>query len=102
MMNLSKQVSELNVADIVKIVTSANKGILSRLDKLRDDIHGKVNDLEIHIQLLENENEKKDQEISKLKYTLVNIQKNLNQMDSEKRSCNVIITGLSEADIKNI
>ena len=27
---MSKQVSELNVADIVKIVTSANKGILSR------------------------------------------------------------------------
>ena len=64
---MSKQVSELNVADIVKIVTSANKGILSRLDTLRDDIHGKVNDFETRVQLLENDNEKKDQEISKLK-----------------------------------
>ena len=97
---MSKQVSELIVADIVKIVTSANKGILSRLDTLRDDIHGKVNDLETRVQLLENDNEKKDQEISKLKYTLVNIQRNLNQMDSEKSRCGVIITGLSEADIK--
>ena len=45
------------------------------------------------------EHEKKDQDISTLKYTITNMQKALNHIDSTERNINAILTGLPKAEI---
>lgn len=96
---LQKPQGELSAADIFKIVQSANKDIVDQVEKLRDDVNNKVNDLEGKIADLEMENKKKDDDISMLKYTVVNMQKCLNTFDVQNRGQNVIITGVPEPDI---
>ena len=96
---LNKPMSELVVADIIKIVKGANSPIAKKLDDFKDDVTGKVADLEKRVKILESENKKKDRDINTLKYTVVNMQKSLNRLDQEKRYLNAIVSGLPEDEM---
>lgn len=96
---LNKPMSELVVADIIKIVKGANSSISEKLDEFKDDVTGKVSDLEKRVKILESENKKKDRDINTLKYTVVNMQKSLNRLDQEKRYLNAIVSGLPEGEM---
>ena len=51
------------------------------------------------MKILENENEKKDEDINILKHTVISMQKAFNSMDQNERNKNVVIQHLSEKDI---
>ena len=73
--------------------------IEDKIDKLCDNLVGKVEVLENRVKILETENEQKDQDIRTLRYTVVNMQKSLNHLDSKERNLNVIISGLLEEEM---
>ena len=59
-----------------------------------------MDSLENKIKILESENNIKEEKIEILTEIVVNMQRSLNRVDGHTRSNNVIITGLSEKDIK--
>ena len=93
---LNKPGGELSATDIYKIVTSALAGTNNRIEQMDKGIQNKIGLLETRVKTLESEGDKKDEEIERLKHTVVNIQKALNSIDQGKRSTNAIISGLSE------
>ena len=96
---LKESVSELSVADILKINASSNKSIEIKLDTFRDEIINKVSSLDQRIELLESENLKKGEENFVLKDILTNMQRCINKSDSETSDKNVIITEVPEEAI---
>ena len=93
---LNKPGGELSATDIYRIVTSALSGTNNRIDQMDKNIQSKIGVLETRVKILETEGDKKDEEIERLRHTVVNIQKALNSIDQGKRSNNAIIAGLSE------
>ena len=96
---LNKSGNDLSATDIYRIVTSALQGTNTRIDQMDKNIQGKIGVLETRVKTLEAEGQQKDDEIERLKHTVVNIQKALNSIDNNQRSTNAIISGLSEDDI---
>ena len=96
---LKKSVSELYVADILKINMYSNKSIEIKLDAFRDDIINKVSSLDQRIEILESKNLKKGEENFVLKDIITNMQRCINKSNSETRDKNVIITGVPEEAI---
>ncbi len=96
---VNKPGSELSANDIYTIVTAAIQGTNKKIDDLKDNIQNKIVTLENKVKILENENEKKDEDINILKHTVVSMQKAFNSMDQGERSKNAVIQHLSEKDI---
>ena len=93
---LNKPGGELSATDIYRIMTSALTGTNDRIDQIDKSIQNKIDLLETRVKTLETEGDKKDEEIERLKHTVVNMQKAVNSVDQGKRSTNAIISGLSE------
>ena len=97
---VNKSGSELTATDIFTIVTTAIQGTNKKIDDLKDEVQKKIVTLENKVRLLENENEKKDEDINILKHTVINMQKAFNSMDQGERSTKAIIQHLPETDIE--
>ena len=95
----NKNGNELTARDIYTIVTTAIQGTNEKIDNLQKNIQTKIVTLESKVKILEKENEKKDEDISILKHTVVSMQKALNSKDQNERNKNAIIQHLSETDI---
>ena len=55
--------------------------------------------MENRVKMLEAESFKKDEDIGTIRYIIVNMQKSLNHVDSEKRTLNAIIFNLPESNM---
>ena len=96
---LNKTGADLSGTDLYQIVTAAMHGTNQKIDKLDKDIQSKMITLENKVKILESERAKKDEDIERLKHTVVSMQKALSSIDQEKRNVNAIISGLSETEI---
>ena len=96
---LNKSGADLSGTDLYQIVTAAMHGTNQKIDKLDKDIQSKMLTLENKVKFLESEGAKKDEDIERLKHTVVSMQKALSSIDQEKRNVNAIISGLSENEI---
>ena len=67
--------------------------------KIHDELLNRVTSLETRVDLIEKNDDLKNGELSRIKDTVVNMQHALNTLDSEGRSKNIIIAGLSEENI---
>ena len=90
----------MSATDIYRIVTSALQDTNNKIDQMDKSIQSKINVLETRVKTLETEGQQKDDEIDRLKHTVINVQKALNSIDHIHRSTNAIISGLSEDDIE--
>ena len=81
-------------------MTSALSGTNAKIDNLQKEVNTKITHLENKVQILETENEKKDEDITTLKHTVINMQKALNSFDQKERSCNSVVSNLPESDIE--
>ena len=97
---MNKPSNELSAADIFQIVQLANRDIHSKIDNLAQNLETKITTLQNQIQILEKENQKKDEDISIMKYTMTAMQRSLNMIDSTERSNNVVIYGIPEEEIR--
>ena len=97
---VNKSGSDLSATDIYTIVTAAIQGTNSKIDELKEDVQKKIITLENRVKLLENENEKKDEDINILKHTVVSMQKAFNSIDQAERSTKAIIQHLPEKDME--
>ena len=95
----NKTGAELSAKDIYTIVTSAIQGTNSKIDDLKKNVNNQIETLQNRVKILETENEKKDEEISTLRHTVINIQKALNTCDQGERSTKAIIQHLPENDM---
>ena len=97
----NKTGAELSATDIYTIVSSAIHGTNKKIDDLQKNVNDKIELLQNRVKILETENEKKDEEISTLKHTVVNIQKALNTVDQGERSTKAIIQHLPEINMND-
>ena len=96
---VNKSGAELSATDIYTIVTTAIQGTNKKIDDLKMSVDGEIELLQNKVKILQNDNEKKDEEISTLKHTVVNIQKALNSIDQKERGTKAIIQHLPEDDM---
>ena len=73
----NKTGAELSATDIYTIVTSAVQCTNKKIDDLKKNVSDDIELLQNRVKILEIENERKDEEISTLKRTVINIQKAL-------------------------
>ena len=92
----NKTGAELSANDIYTIVSSAIQGTNKKIDDLKNDVNGRIVTLENRVKMLENENEKKDDDINTLKHTVISMQRALNSLDQGERSTRAVIQHLPE------
>ena len=85
---LNKTGANLSGTDLYRIVSAAMHETNLKIDKLDKDIQNKVTLLENRVNMLEAEGEKKDEDIERLKHTVVNMQRALSSIDQDQRSIN--------------
>ena len=87
---------------MLMICVDVNKPLASKLDALQEEMSSTVTLLEQKVKLLETENNVKEDKIETLTSIVVSMQKNLNAVDGNYRSCCVIVTGVSEDNITSL
>ena len=95
----NKTGAELSAKDIFTIVTSAIQGTNKKIDDLQKNVNDEIETLQNRVKLLETNNEKKDEEISTLKHTVINMQRALNTIDQGERSTKAIVQHLPESEM---
>ena len=93
---MSKSVTELMVADNIKINTISNQPLKTQLDIIQKDLGGKIQQLDNRVDILEAEKTKMEEHNNMLQDVVINMQKCLNRIDGEEQCNNIIISGLSE------
>ena len=96
---MDKSITELSAAGIIKINTISNGPLRAQLDIIQKEFSTKIKKLDNRVDILKAEKEKMEEQNNMLKGVVVSMQKCLNQLDSNERNKNVIITGLPEGDI---
>ena len=99
--NISGNNISVNEARLFTLIQQAVKPLETKIDQIRDDLNNRVISLEKRMDLIEKTDESKNDELSKVKDTMVNMQRALNSFDSVERSKNIIISGLSEEVISS-
>ena len=97
---LNKPMSEITVREIIGIINTVNQPINNKLEEICKEFDAKLSRLQTRVEFLEAENIRKNEESGTLKSIIVNMQKCLNRIDGNGRNLNIIISGLSEKDIK--
>ena len=101
MQHAGPQISDAspNELRLVALMQQAMKPLEQKIDKIHDELLNRVTSLETRVDLIEKNDDLKNGELSRIKDTVVNMQHALNTLDSEERSKNIIIAGLSEENI---
>ena len=100
-LELTKKVNDMTLGDIVSIIQQIVKPISEKLDKIEQTINSKVDAQNSKIELLKSSLKEKEQTIDTMSEIIINMQSSLNKIDSETRVTNLMISGLSENDIKD-
>ena len=96
---MNKPSGELSAADIFQIVQLANKDIHNKIDSLANHCNTEISTLKNHVQILQSDKKKKDDEIQTLKYIITGMQRSINMIDNEERNKNAVIYGVPEEDM---
>lgn len=97
---MDKPISELTVADIIKINMISNDPMQKQLNEIQKDFKTKFQNLDNRMNILEQEKQKIQEENNVLKNVVINMQKCLNKLDSDERNNNAMISGVPEADVQ--
>jgi chaperonin cofactor prefoldin len=95
-----KKIGELSTTEFMKLMGNFVKPIADKLTQLTEIFTTKINALEKRVDILEKEDSLKSEKISILTSTVTNMQRVINSIDSKERSKNIMISGLSEEDIR--
>ena len=91
----SKSLSSLTVADLVQILQPLQNSI----NEVKTTIAQQLAPLQKKVNVMENQLKQEINKNAQLTSVVINMQNSLNHVDAEKRTTNLIINGLLEADI---
>ena len=96
---LNKPVTQMIMSDIINVIKIVNAPMSKKLDSVVVELNKTLSEVGERVRFLESENKRKDDIITSMKSTIVNMQKSLNSIDGNDRKLNLIVTGLTEDDI---
>ena len=96
----SKPVNELNVDELVTLITRTIQPVKDDLALIRQELSEKTKAHNNRLKLLEADVQQKQERIDGLESTVIEMQKFINTIDHEERRTNIIVTGLSESTIQ--
>ena len=90
------QSTSFTLEDVSELIRKSEEKILDRLD----DVLQKFSILETRMDAIQTEQIRIDMEMVKLKEVVVRQQEQIEKNENEKRQCNVVVSGIPEADIQ--
>ena len=99
---LDKSVAEISVRKLLDLIKEKTDPINHRLTDVETGIakvQHDIDPLEKRVRILEKEIESKSEKIDTLTGIIVNMQKAINMIDFDKRSTNIMVSGISETEI---
>ena len=95
-----EEIPQVNSIQELYVMLSAQMNNLgNRMSALEDLMTNRLSVAENRLKLHDDELARKDEQIAHLTNTVINMQRSLNSIDSEKRSRNLIISGLTEGQL---
>ena len=88
-----------SIQDLYVMLSAQMNDLGSRMSALENLMTNRLSVAENRLKLHDEELARKDEQIAHLTNTMINMQRSLNSIDSQKRSCNLIISGLTEGQL---
>ena len=97
---VEEEVPQVNSIQELYVMLSAQMNNLgNRMSALENLMTNRLSVAENRLKLHDDELARKDEQIAHLTNTMINMQRSLNSIDSEKRSRNLIVSGLTEGQL---
>ena len=97
--DMTKKVGELAIGELMGLMQQIVKPLEEKMEVMNKNLTAKVALLEKRVNILEKEDNIKNERIMQLTDTVVNMQRALNSIDAKDRAKNVIVSGLLEEDM---
>ena len=97
--DLEQKVGDISTRELMQLFGCIIKPLEEKIDKISNTFSKKIASLEKRADIFENSLSIKNERISQLTNTVINMQQALNSIDTQQRAKNVIMTGLTEEDI---
>ena len=98
--DVEEEIPQVNSMQELYVLLSAQMNNLgNRMSTLENLMTNRLSVAENRLKLHDEELARKDEQIAHLTNTITNMQRSLNSIDSEKRSCNLIIAGMTEGQL---